>query len=275
MNTESPKDNNYVCPICKQSLTPTIHGLYCQKDGVEYPVKNGIVDFVTEDLTKSTSPVLRSVDKIDELAKIYEGPSWYGTMDKLNAELNLPSIQEMATIMTEMVDAKNGAGLDVACGTGFFTRSIAKQMRFVHGIDISMGMLEKATEYAQEKGIRNIRFARSLAEQLPFLDGVFDGVICSGALHTFQDTAEALREMARVMKTGARLAVMTMVKQDSSTLKMALERLGASNLFDKGALQATHIFDVEELDNYLSLTGFKEFEYDIYGLYILFRAEKG
>ena len=148
-------------------------------------------------------------------------------------------------------------------------------MRFVHGIDISMGMLEKATEYAQEKGIRNIRFARSLAEQLPFPDGVFDGVICSGALHTFQDTAEALREMARVMKTGARLAVMTMVKQDSSTLKMALERLGASNLFDKGALQAMHIFDVEELDNYLSQTGFKGFTYDIYGLYILFHAEKG
>lgn len=275
MSTESVKNNNYVCPVCKQPLTPTTKGLLCQRDGVEYPVKNGIIDFVVEDLAKSTSPVLRAVDKIDELAKIYEGPSWYGTMDKLNAELNLPSIQEMATIMTEMVDAKNGVGLDVACGTGFFTRSIAKQMRFVHGIDISMGMLKKATEYAREKGVENICFARSMAEQLPFPDATFDGVICSGALHTFQDTAEALREMARVMKTSARLAVMTMVKHDSSTLKMALERLGASNLFDKRTLQATHIFDVEELDNYLSQTGFKGFTYDIYGLYILFHAEKG
>ena len=66
-----------------------------------------------------------------------------------------------------------------------------------------------------------------------------------------------------------------MVKQDPSTLKMALERLGAGNLFDKGALKATHIFDVEELDNYLSQTGFKGFTYDTYGPYILFHAERG
>ena len=111
-------------------------------------------------------------------------------------------------MMTDTVAAKDGLGLDVACGTGFFTRSLSQKMRLVYGIDISMGMLEKATEYAQEKGIENIRFARSKAEQLPFQDGVFDGVICSGALHTFQDTAEALSEMARVMKTSAQLAVL-------------------------------------------------------------------
>ena len=112
------------------------------------PVKNGIVDFIVEDITKSTSPVLRSVDKMDEFAKIYEGPLWYGIMDKINAELNLPSIEDMVKMMTEMVDAENGVGLDVACGTGFVTRHLAQKMRLVYGIDISMGMLEEATEYA-------------------------------------------------------------------------------------------------------------------------------
>jgi len=168
MNTESLKDNNYVCPICKQPLTYKTHGLYCQKDGVEYPVKNGIVDFVTEDLTKNTSPVLLSVDKFDELSKIYEGPSWYGAIDQKNAELGFPSIEEMAQMMTDTVAAKHGLGLDVACGTGFITRSLAPKMRLVYGIDISMGMLERATEYAGQKGIRNIRFAHSRVEKLPF-----------------------------------------------------------------------------------------------------------
>jgi len=51
MNTESVKDNNYVCPVCKQPLTPKMDGLFCQRDGVEYPVKNAIVDFVVEDQT--------------------------------------------------------------------------------------------------------------------------------------------------------------------------------------------------------------------------------
>jgi ubiquinone/menaquinone biosynthesis C-methylase UbiE len=269
------QDSYYVCPVCRQPLTHKINGLFCKRDGVEYPVKNGIVDFVTEDLTKSTSPVLRSVDKLDDLAKIYEGPSWYGTMDTIHAELGLPSIEEGATMMTEMVDAKDGLGLDVACGTGFITRSIAQKMRLVYGIDISMGMLEKATEYARERGIGNMRFARSRAERLPFPDGVFDGVTCSGALHTFQDTAEALSEMARVMKSGARLAVLTFMKQDPSTLEMIFERLGASNIFGEVGLEASHLFDVEELDNYLSQTGFKGFAYNVYGPYILFHAEKG
>ena len=277
MNNDDKKewqDRHYVCPVCKQPLTPTPNGLFCQQEGVKYPVKNGIPDFITEDLTESTNPVLRSVDNLDELAKIYEGPSWYGVMDKMNAESGLPSIEDMAMMMTEMVDAENGVGLDVACGTGFITRHLAQKMRLVYGIDISKGMLDKATEYAQEKGIGNIRFARSMAERLPFPDDLFDGVTCSGALHTFQDTVEALSEMARVMKRGARLAVMTLVNGDLSTFKMILERVGASNIFDEESLEAIHIFDAEELGNYLSQAGFKGFTYTIYGVSIVFHAEK-
>jgi len=222
---------------------------------------------------------LRSVDKFDDLAKIYEGPLWYGAMDIISAELGFPSIEEGAKTIAEMVDAAGGVGLDVACGTGFIARSLARKMHLVYGIDISMGMLEKATEYAQGKEIDNICFARSKAEQLPFPDGVFDGVTCSGALHAFQDTVEALSEMARVMKTGAQLAVMTMVKQDLSALKkwgeLFSERMGASSPFGKDPLGGLHLFDVEELDDYLSQTGFKGFAYDIYGPFILFHAEKG
>ena len=273
MSAKSMKDDNYVCPVCKQPLTPKANGLCCQRDEIEFPVKNGIVDFVTEDLTKSTSPVLRSVDKFDELAKIYEGPSWYGIMDEVNAELGLPSLEEAAMMLTEMVDARDGVGLDVACGTGFVTRPLAQKMRLVYGIDISMGMLEQATEYARERGVGNIHFARSRAEILPFPDRVFDGVTCSGALHTFQDTVEALTEMARVMKSGARLGVLTILKEDPSALKRFFERLPRSP-FGEGETEALHLFDVEELRSYLSQAGFRGFEYDVYGCSILFHAEK-
>jgi ubiquinone/menaquinone biosynthesis C-methylase UbiE len=233
------------------------------------------VDFVTEDLTKSASPVLRSVDKLDDLAKIYEGPSWYGIMDKINAEFGLPSFEEMAKMLTEMVDVNDGLGLDVACGTGFFTRSLAQKMRLVYGIDISVGMLEKATEYARERGIGNICFARANVERLPFPDSLFDGVTCSGALHTFQDAVEALKEMARVMKSGARLAVLTFVKQDLSILKKFYERMPSSPFSTQEAQEAAHLFEVEELKSYLSQTGFRGFKYDVYGsAYILFHAEK-
>ena len=269
-----PQDSHYVCPVCKQPLAPTRKGLLCQRDEIEYPVNNGIVDFVTEDLMESPNLFLRSVDKLDSAAETYEAPSWLGTFDMISAELGLPSHEDVVKMMTEMVDANRGVGLDVACGTGIVTRSIAQKMRLVYGIDISMGMLEKAIEYAGEGGVGNVCFARSMAEKLPFTDDVFDGVTCSGALHLFQDTEEALNEMARVMKRGARLVVQTFVKQNLSNFRKSFERLGAGNPFVAEALEAVHFFDVEELERYLSQTGFKGFAYDIYGPSILFRAEK-
>jgi SAM-dependent methyltransferase len=275
MNAKSVKGSNYVCPVCKQPLTPTANGLCCERDEIEYPVKNGIVDFVTEDLTKSTNFFFRFADKLDDFAKIYEGPSWYGIMDEVNTELGLPSIEEMATMLTETVDGNDGLGLDVACGTGFFTRPLAQKMRLVYGIDISTSMLKQATEYARERGLENICFARSRAERLPFPASVFDGVTCSGALHTFEDTVGALKEMARVMKSGARLGVLTFVKQDLSILKKFYERVPSSPIGVEESLEALHLFDVEELRSYLSQARFRGFTYDVCGsYYILFHAEK-
>jgi ubiquinone/menaquinone biosynthesis C-methylase UbiE len=229
---------------------------------------------------------LRSVDKFDDLAKIYEGPSWYGIISEVNAELGLPTLEEIAKMLTEAVAAKDGLGLDVACGTGWYTRPLAQKMRLVYGIDISMGMLKQANEYAREKGIGNIRFAHSRVERLPFPDGLFDGVTNCGSLHLFQDTVEALKEMARVMKSGARLAVQTFVKGDLSIFKKYNERIPrelqeALHLFDEEGLgslnameQMLHLFEVEELRGYLSQAGFRGFKYDVYGPAILFHAEK-
>jgi len=302
------QDDYYACPICKQPVTPTANGLFCPRDGVEYPVHNGIPDFVMEDQTKSINPFLRSFDSVAtiyERPSLNEGPSWYGVMDQINAELGLPSIEELIGMLTKMVDARNGLGLDVACGTGFVTRSIAQNMRLVYGIDLSVGMLEQATEYAREKGIRNVRFARSSAERLPFSDAVLDGVTSSLALQLFPDTVAALSEMARVMKTGARLVVLTLAKGDLSVYKLFLERmeeptfkrfteclrtsipldediiLEAIRNSDVERLEkylpqvGIHLFDAEELDAYLSQTGFKGLTYNIYGHLILFQAERG
>jgi len=304
---QGPQDDYYVCPVCKQQLIPTAKGFFCQRDGVEYPVNNGIPDFVVEDQTKSTNPFLSSFDSV---ANIYEGPSsdegpsWYSIMNQINAELSLPSIEEMIGTLTKMVDAKNGVGLDVACGTGYVTRSIAQHMRLVYGIDLSMGMLDQATQYARERGIRNVRFARSRAERLPFPDAVFDAVTSSLALQLFPDIVEALSEMARVLKTGGRLAVLAPVKGDPSVYKMFLERMEEPTIkrfieclrtsipLDENMLEAIrnsdverlekylsqagmHLFDAEELDGYLSQAGFKGFAYGIYGHLILFQAEKG
>jgi ubiquinone/menaquinone biosynthesis C-methylase UbiE len=242
-------------------------GLFCEKCGVEYPLRSGIPDFILEDLSKSAHPILRSVSRFDRLAKIYETWRWYPIAYRLYGGLFVPSVKDEVKAITEMVDAENGLGLDVACGTGLFTRSVAKKMRHVYGVDVSVGMLEKAIEYSERDRVGNIRFARARAESLPFPDGVFDGVVCCGALHLFPDAEEALSEMARVMRRGARLAVMTFVKRHFFGLRRVYEHLRRDH--------GVHLFGVEEIGSYLSRTGFKDYRYNIYGTLMNFHAQKG
>jgi len=257
---------DYVCPNCGATLFLERDWLSCRRCKGTYPVKSGIPDFILEDLSKSQHPVLRSVSHLDVLAKIYETPLWYPIVYRFYGGLFIPSVKEEVRIVTEMVDAEKGLGLDVACGTGLFTRSMARKMRLVYGVDISVGMLRKAAEYSEEEKIDNIRFARARAEKLPFPDGLFDGVVCCGALHLFPDTAEALSEIGRVMRKGARLAVMTFVKRRFLKFKRVYEHLRRDH--------GVHVFDEEELNRYLSQSGFKEFKYNTYGSMILFHAEK-
>jgi len=163
-------ENNYVCPTCKTPLTGNSVTLVCPRCRINYPIRNGIPDFILEDLAESEHQVLRSVSFIDKLAKIYESPIWYPLVYHIYGGLFIPSVKEEVEMITEMVDAQGGVGLDVACGTGLFTRSIARKMRHVYCIDISRGMLEEAARYAEKEELHNIRFARARLGKMDRVD---------------------------------------------------------------------------------------------------------
>jgi demethylmenaquinone methyltransferase/2-methoxy-6-polyprenyl-1,4-benzoquinol methylase len=90
--------------------------------------------------------------------------------------------------------------LDLACGTGDLTRLARRRGFDVVGSDLSAGMLA-----ANSTGVPLVEADGS---GLPFGDGVFDGVVCGYALRNFTDLAATLRECARVLKAGGRLAVL-------------------------------------------------------------------
>lgn len=95
--------------------------------------------------------------------------------------------------------------LDVACGTGVAARAAADRTGDsgrVTGIDRNDGMLAVARRIAP-----GIDWQPGLAETLPFQDGRFDTVLSQFGLMFFEDRAQALREMWRVLKPGGRLAV--------------------------------------------------------------------
>lgn len=90
--------------------------------------------------------------------------------------------------------------LDLACGTGDLTRDVERAGYDVVGIDLSAGMLRAAHTTAP--------LVRGDGAALPFAARAFDGVVCGFALRNFVDLPAVFAEVARVLRTGGRLAAL-------------------------------------------------------------------
>ena len=106
--------------------------------------------------------------------------------------------------------------LDVATGTGFTVLAFAPSVETVIGLDVSPGMLEQARRQAGERKVANAVFQEGEAEALPFPDGSFDIVTCRIAPHHFLSIEKFLKEAARVLKPGGRLALVDTAVPDDS-----------------------------------------------------------
>jgi ubiquinone/menaquinone biosynthesis C-methylase UbiE len=133
---------------------------------------------------------------------------------------------------------KNGntrMALDLACGTGVFTRPLAKQSSGVFiGLDMSLPMLNHARKLIKKDRIQNILLMRATAFCLPFLDASFQYVNCCGALHLFDRPEAALKEIRRVLCPGGLLSVQTTIRPSHSAgLAFFLERFIRFGFFDE------------------------------------------
>jgi SAM-dependent methyltransferase len=96
--------------------------------------------------------------------------------------------------------------LDVACGTGGFTRVFAREAALAIGLDASRTMLEQAVRAGG-----GARYVRASASAMPFRDASFDAVCCFAALYLIEEPYEALAEIARVLAPGGRVALLSSV----------------------------------------------------------------
>ena len=92
--------------------------------------------------------------------------------------------------------------LDIATGGGHTALAVAPLVAQVMVSDLTPRMLEKAREFLLAQGVTNAQFQVADAEHLPFADGTFDRVTCRIAAHHFPAMAQAVKEVARVLKTG-------------------------------------------------------------------------
>lgn len=102
--------------------------------------------------------------------------------------------------------------LDVACGTGEYTREFAAWGMKSYGIDIQREMIEIARERAKKEGLPAF-FETADMLNLPYHDEEFHGVICIGnsLVHLLQEEEilKSLQEMYRVLVGGGLIIIQT------------------------------------------------------------------
>lgn len=101
--------------------------------------------------------------------------------------------------------------LDIGCGSGATTRAAAYRAPDGQalGVDLSAGMIALARDLAQREQIRNVRFVCADAQIEPFDTGAFDLAISRTGSMFFGRPDEAFANVARAMRPGGRLVLMT------------------------------------------------------------------
>ncbi len=101
--------------------------------------------------------------------------------------------------------------LDAGCGEGALSVMMASRGVLVTGCDISIPNIEEAKKYAMDSGISDINFLVSDLENMPFENDSFDLVVSSHVLEHIPDFDKGLREIMRVTKKRAVVAIPTVL----------------------------------------------------------------
>ncbi|MDH3466440.1 MAG: methyltransferase domain-containing protein [Gammaproteobacteria bacterium] len=96
--------------------------------------------------------------------------------------------------------------LDIATGTGLTARHISRSGANVTGVDIAQGLLDAASQLADEEGL-SINWQLGDAEKLPFTDASFDAAASTFGIMFASNQEAAISELARVVRPGGRIAI--------------------------------------------------------------------
>ena len=114
--------------------------------------------------------------------------------------------------LKEIVDGSVQQILDVACGTGDSTISLAKGAgpgSRITGVDISEGMMALIMRKAAREGVHDrIHLQVADGEAMPFADGSFHRVTCAFGIRNFEHKDKGLQEFLRVLKPGGKAVIL-------------------------------------------------------------------
>jgi ubiquinone/menaquinone biosynthesis C-methylase UbiE len=98
-----------------------------------------------------------------------------------------------------------GNALECGCGTGTFTKAIARNASHLTASDLSREMLEVARVRLREFG--NVAVQEADCTSISFPDKSFDSVFLTNLIHVIDDPVQCLCESYRILRDGGYLIV--------------------------------------------------------------------
>ncbi len=140
------------------------------------------------------------------------------------ADLAEPSNEPLFATVLEHLGVHTGTRLlDIGCGSGYAAAMAAARGATVTGIDITPELIAIARER-----LPHAHFVVGRMDDLPFEDDAFDAAVGFNAFPFAEDSAKAVREAARVVKSKGLVAATTFAepeRNESTALHLALEPL--------------------------------------------------
>jgi len=113
----------------------------------------------------------------------------------------LPAVEEFCDYLED-----NGLRriLDLGAGGGRHTLLMAGKGLQVVALDVSDSAQSALDQKVRRSGIGNVTLVRHEMNALPFVDGYFDGIVCTNVLHhgLTEDVRRAFNESMRVLRKG-------------------------------------------------------------------------
>ena len=127
-----------------------------------------------------------------------------------------PPLPEVAEFAKDLKREGATTILDVGCGAGRHSILLGKQGFQVVALDISETALKTLDGRLKAASVDNVALVKHEMWNLPFIDGYFDGIICTNVLHhgKLVEIKRTIGEVRRVMRKGASAFIVALSEAD-------------------------------------------------------------